>query len=803
MIIGSLFVGASESRHGKEAEARDVNTRKNKEYWRSEMFRLLPAFAARHDTDIEAKKAALQTLVDQSFEQAQPNGGCCSQPMLQPSQRYDASYVSLTCSFKFEVKVKKCASCNMTVIAQPLHCGCFGSTPEHPHVWFDLAVFPAYAKLALGSGVSSTVFVQMLNEVSNWTDQYDDGCNIDAESFSFANMMYCRTFANLNTLESCGVPNLPHGPLQNCQVCAHASDDPEYCATGSMDAVLKCGRFANVGNAAKHLQPHGNEFFGEVEKQVKEVAERGSLGSLPAFMAAVAPSSSHQGDVLVDGDGEQCSTRLSCARTQSRHGALYDRFGIIGTVCIHGIPLLNSFCDLRGPENFVYYMLMLLWITMYCSSMSTVYVDFGCRLSKSWERLLQRTFATSKLTILVNWMHGASHDLACQIQNCGRFRGKTAWSVGEQIEQLWSLLKPAAKLVKYMTPPNRRDFLEFLLAEITRMKRRNIVSRTAKLWKSMLEKKQQLQAELSRLTAQANSKGISLQGATDKFIHRITFKVDTKNQMDNFMNYVRFWEMKGVSRSKKDIVSSGAKSIGEILIKGAKAGDLLGLENTVVDLKIKLDIPPTTGHGLTDQDYCFHLAELTKFQVCRWQDEISELVHDLTNSRASYKDDASLHDNELRRKSDSRKHTRLDVIVCDMRTWLSSPRLVGSDHGCYPVSSEEVAAMLRGEPSPWEAGGQHSGEEMMLGRKHFMASNDLDRCKEQLEVLVVERQRLHSYFARTLHEVDVALAEVGEFDLLVPDRLLTVNHGKVFRLRQHKKHLLSQAAEAEEKLSPL
>eukprot|EP00983_Pelagomonas_calceolata_P005653 185859-Pelagomonas_calceolata.AAC.1 len=54
--------GASESRHGKEAEARDVNTRKNKEYWRSEMFRLLPGFAARHDTDIEAKKAALQTL---------------------------------------------------------------------------------------------------------------------------------------------------------------------------------------------------------------------------------------------------------------------------------------------------------------------------------------------------------------------------------------------------------------------------------------------------------------------------------------------------------------------------------------------------------------------------------------------------------------------------------------------------------------------------------------------------------------------------------------------------------------------
>lgn len=53
---------------------------------------------------------------------------------------------------------------------------------------------------------------------------------------------------------------------------------------------------------------------------------------------------------------EQCSTRLSCARAQSKRGALYDVHGMIGCVCIHGIPLLGTFCDLRGPENFVYYM---------------------------------------------------------------------------------------------------------------------------------------------------------------------------------------------------------------------------------------------------------------------------------------------------------------------------------------------------------------------------------------------------------------------------------------------------------------
>jgi len=51
---------------------------------------------------------------------------------------------------------------------------------------------------------------------------------------------------------------------------------------------------------------------------------------------------------------------------------------------------------------------------------------------------------------------------------------------------------------------------------------------------------------------------------------------------------------------------------------------------------------------------------------------MSELVHDLISSRMSYKDDRSLHESELRRKADTRKDNRLEVIVQDMRVWLSS-----------------------------------------------------------------------------------------------------------------------------------
>ena len=45
---------------------------------------------------------------------------------------------------------------DMQVASQPIHCGCFGSSPESPHVWFDFAVFVAYARAILEDGVSST-----------------------------------------------------------------------------------------------------------------------------------------------------------------------------------------------------------------------------------------------------------------------------------------------------------------------------------------------------------------------------------------------------------------------------------------------------------------------------------------------------------------------------------------------------------------------------------------------------------------------------------------------------------------------
>lgn len=114
----------------------------------------------------------------------------------------------------------------------------------------------------------------------------------------------------------------------------------------------------------------------------------------------------------------------------------------------------------------------------------------------------------------------------------------------------------------------------------------------------------------------------------------------------------------------------------------------------------------------------------------------------------------------------------------------------------------QIAGMLRGEAAPWEAGGNRSGTELMLGRKYFMAKNDLARCKEQLQFLVVEKRRLASYFTRTIDSVDATIAQF-HVDLQAPDHMLTVAHGQVFWLKQHVGQLRVQNAELVSKLPQL
>ena len=71
--------------------------------------------------------------------------------------------------------------------------------------------------------VFHAVFVRMLNDLSDWTDQFDSGCKVDDEDLSAAYRMIRLAGFDLYSLKYCGVKELPDGPLQNCQICCPTS----------------------------------------------------------------------------------------------------------------------------------------------------------------------------------------------------------------------------------------------------------------------------------------------------------------------------------------------------------------------------------------------------------------------------------------------------------------------------------------------------------------------------------------------------------------------------------------------------
>lgn len=105
--------------------------------------------------------------------------------------------------------------------------------------------------------------------------------------------------------------------------------------------------------------------------------------------------------------------------------------------------------DMNGPEQFIYFLLLLTFLCGWAAnnnvSIRDVYIDVGCRLVKTWQRYvlghpnLPSSFGL--IRIMVNWMHGSSHDIGCQLENNARYQDGAGWKVGESSEQLWSLLK--------------------------------------------------------------------------------------------------------------------------------------------------------------------------------------------------------------------------------------------------------------------------------------------------------------------------------------------------------------------------
>lgn len=177
------------------------------------------------------------------------------------------------------------------------------------------------------------------------------------------------------------------------------------------------------------------------------------------FMFRVWMDSKHfiipsgDGHVPHDHDIRECSASLHCSRPEAPAAkGPCDVHGMVGAVCSHCNPLRGMFMDMHGSEQFIYYLVLLVALIKACPALRDVYVDFACRLAVTWKRFLTNQasqFFQSKaehdsamlLRLIVNWMHGSSHNLSCQLQNNGRYKEGAGRKHGEGSEQLWSLTK--------------------------------------------------------------------------------------------------------------------------------------------------------------------------------------------------------------------------------------------------------------------------------------------------------------------------------------------------------------------------
>ena len=140
-----------------------------------------------------------------------------------------------------------------------------------------------------------------------------------------------------------------------------------------------------------------------------------------------------------------CATSLRCANAEAKPSGPCNVFGVVGCVCAHTIPVRGAFVDMPTNEQFAYYLIILHELLLERPDLKDVYIDIGCRLMHTWVRYVESNPELPKewadVRIMVNWMHASAHSLACEIANSARFKQDAGRRVGENTEQLWSMLK--------------------------------------------------------------------------------------------------------------------------------------------------------------------------------------------------------------------------------------------------------------------------------------------------------------------------------------------------------------------------
>lgn len=548
-----------------------------------------------------------------------------------------------------------------------------------------------------------------------------------------------------------------------------APPQPVYRVAVAMDAVVKLGHYENCGRACKGQQPCLRRYFGAADACVRAAHGEGRL-TLADTMAGDGGLSGGDAGAAAVGDAAGCSSSLRCSRPEARSiNSPCDIHGVCGAVCMHCFPLRGGFVDMPDPENYSYYIYLLLQLLQERSDLTDVYIDFGCRFKVTWERYLslhpELPQHARDLRIMVNWLHAAGHDHACQLRNSGRYTPGAGRRVGEEAEQVWSMTKVPGKLVRYMTHANRRDFLEALLASVSRRKRRRVAGSLAKKWADNRHQLVTGKAQALKLQGAAGAAGVADVRAAALAYETLVLGSGVQQRADGTAWEVSYVKLLLQLRQLSSLQSAAA---GITVVSSSSAANLAAASSSKEISRVNGQLAKLErAHGVTEAartewvagqaPYDRALAALKDIEIAGYRGRIAAEVLDVQRLHND-RQEAGCADKDTRTIMNRarRKRAKVREMLQEMYTWQSLE--TSNPPSSFELSEEQVKGLWDPElPLPW-GGGAGSAASLHYGRLYHKVATDLARSMEERPFVRQERARLELRLQYALQQMRLALA---------------------------------------------
>jgi len=296
--------------------------------------------------------------------------------------------------------------------------------------------------------LSPTAYLESLTELQELSGN-GPKTQLKAEKFESYFCSYLDSVKASTSMEGMKTIPLNRGPLGSCGICGGRSED-EYILALLADACKKCSLFASAGG--KGEDAIHKVFIGEGEASTDALIrniEEGNGGTLPS-LGDYLDENCHSHSTT-DGKETQCDAHISCNRETTSRATKMSVVGVALAVCCHGIPCKGSLVDMRTEEQYIYFIIMittmLYGMHLVGGKIDEVFLDYACRFKKTWARYAGpegkgcSVPGANNFKFLVNWMHGSSHNLYCQLLNLGRYIKGSGHRDGEGIERFNKWLK--------------------------------------------------------------------------------------------------------------------------------------------------------------------------------------------------------------------------------------------------------------------------------------------------------------------------------------------------------------------------